>query len=128
MSRAHVMPKRTRSTAGANAIKLGELGLAVPQVVAHRLARMALAGPVPSARDSREFTGMVLEKQIAFAQAWIGMYGGIVRLQQRFLLACFTGRVPSGSAALGAVAAKGLAPIHRKAVGNARRLARTRLR
>ena len=42
--------------------KVLDLGIAAPQVVAHRLARMALAGPVPSARDQKEFAGMVLEK------------------------------------------------------------------
>jgi len=79
-----------RRRAGSNAAKLAELGLAAPLVVAHRIARMALAGPLPSARDRLEFAEMVIDKQVAFA--------------------------------------KGIAPVHRKAVGNARRLARTRIR
>jgi len=52
----------------------------------------------------------------------------LARVQQRFMLAGLTGRAPSVSGALNAVAAKGIAPVHRKAVGNARRLARTRIR
>ena len=48
-----------------SASQLVDLGIAAPQVVAHRLARMAAAGTTPSARDRREFTGMVLEKQTA---------------------------------------------------------------
>src|SRR5438128_1971363 len=50
-----------------------ELAFAVPQVVAHRLTRMALAGPVLSARDRREFHGMGQEKVHAFWQSWFAM-------------------------------------------------------
>ena len=32
-----------------------ELGMAVPVVMAHRLTRMAVAGPTPSVRDRKEF-------------------------------------------------------------------------
>ena len=124
--------KRTRqptSTAG----KLAELGLAAPQVIAHRLTRMALAGPTISARDRKEFTGMVAEKQAAVAQAWAAMFAEGVRLQQQFALSLFTGATPRQHAARTKSAASrmagiGLAPFHRKAVANAKRLARTKLR
>lgn len=118
-------PTRTRS---ANLVKLMQLGTAVPQVVSHRVARMALAGPVLSARDQKEFTDMVVEKQVAFATAWFGMASETLLMQQRMMWACWSGRYPSASEVAQAVAAKGLAPIHRKAVSNARRLARTRLK
>ena len=119
-----------------------ELALAVPQVVAHRLTRIALAGPRPSPRDRKEFARMVAEKNEAFGEAWQAMALHGVRAQQALgasLLASFfavgRGRRPSPArsvaqlhqATLG-VLGKGLAPVHRKAVANARRLARTKLR
>lgn len=122
------MSTRSRSRATANAVKLAQLGAAVPQVVAHRVARMALAGPLPSARDRKEFSGMVWEKQAAFMQAWLGMAAEALRLQQRWFWGGFGVRMPSLTGAANAVAAKGIAPVHAKALGNARRLARTRLR
>jgi len=57
--------KSTRKRQGnATALKLAGLGFAAPQVIAHRLTRMALAGPTMSARDRKEFTGMVVEKHV----------------------------------------------------------------
>lgn len=125
-------PKRsTRDT--RSALQLTELAWAAPQVVAHRLGRMALAGPNLSERDRREFTGMVVEKQLAFVQAWTAMLAAALRWQQTFVLSLLSGaswdqhRAHALSAAAQA-AAGALAPVHRKAVANARRLARTRLR
>ena len=124
--------KRSRQYA-ATAVKLTELGLAAPQVIAHRLTRMALAGPTISARDRKEFTGMVVEKQAAVAQAWTAMFAEGVRLQQQLALSLFTGATPRQHAAqaksrASRIASTGLAPFHRKAVANAKRLARTKLR
>lgn len=120
------MQRRSRSA--SNATKLVQLGLATPQVMAHRMARMSLAGPMLSARDRKEFTGMVVEKQVAFAQAWTGMMTALMWEQQHWLLACMTGQVPNLCQASERVLSKGLAPVHRKAVSNAKRLSRTRLR
>ena len=50
-----------------------ELAVAVPQVIAHRLTRLALAGPAPSARDRQEFRRMGAEKAAAFAESWNAM-------------------------------------------------------
>ncbi len=123
---------RKRSSAASNTVKLAQMGVAVPSVVAHRLTRMALAGPVLSARDRREFTNMVQEKQVAFTQSWMGMATEMWRLQQQWWSAWFGGglmaMLPSMARSFDNVAARGLAPVHRKAVGNARRLSRTRLR
>jgi len=124
--------KRTRQGT-STAVKLAELGLAAPQVIAHRLTRMAMAGPTISARDRKEFSGMVREKQAAVAQAWMGMFAEGVRLQQQLALSLFTGATPSQHAAraksaASRIASTGLAPFHRKAVANAKRLARTKLR
>ena len=124
--------KRTPRTI-STAAKLAELGLAAPQVIAHRLTRMAMAGPTISARDRKEFSGMVREKQAAVAQAWMGMFAEGVRLQQQLALSLFTGATPSqhvarAKSAASRMASTGLAPFHRKAVANAKRLERTKLR
>jgi hypothetical protein len=116
--------------------------MAVPQVVAHRVTRMALAGPKLSARDRKEFQMMINEKHAAFAQAWGDMAMQAFRANQALtasVLRCFFTpfsykNPPAASvaaqvqnAAIG-VLGKGLAPVHRKAVSNARRLARTKRR
>ncbi|GAP38147.1 polyhydroxyalkanoate granule-associated phasin [Piscinibacter sakaiensis] len=111
----------------SNARTLTELALAAPQVVAHRVTRMAASGGVPGARDQREFIGMVTEKQLAFSQAWLGMALQMLRLQQAFWTSLWFGRAPASAAAAGqALLASALAPVHRKAVANARRLNRAR--
>lgn len=109
-----------------------ELGVTAPQVVAHRLARMAAAGATPSARDRKEFVGMVLEKQTAFAQGWTAMWIEGWLAQQRFALACLAGKpwtsrdTAHAHAAFERMVSRGIAPVHRKVEANARRLARIR--
>jgi hypothetical protein len=123
------MNARRTPTALSNATKLTELGIAAPQVVAHRLTRMATAGPVPSQRDRREFTGMVLEKQVAFTQAWFAASLEMMGAQQRMFLAMLGLRAPSTLADTAhAIVARSIAPIHRKAVSNSKRLAKARRR
>ena len=131
-------PRGARSLAA----KAAELAFAVPQVVAHRVTRMALSGPKLSLRDRKEFERMVAEKKAAFGESWNAM-ATQAALANRQLAASFfrsffsvaTGKKPSAGAtatqlhkaALG-VLGKGFAPVHRKAVANAKRLARTKLR
>ena len=123
---------RTKRTGSASTMaKLAELGVAAPQVVALRLTRMALAGPALNARDRKEFTGMVVEKQVAFARSWMDMFVEGLRMQQQLVLSMLSAATPQQRAARTAVArmaSAGIAPIHRKAVANAKRLARTKLR
>jgi len=122
--------------------KSAQLAVAVPQVVAHRVTRMAIAGPVPSARDRKEFKRMVAEKASAFGEAWSAMALQTMLANQalaaswlRALWVPSLARRPSAAAvaadlqhaALG-VLGKGMAPVHRKAVANAKRLSRTKLR
>jgi len=136
------MPSRSTRKKKSLTTKAAELAVAVPQVVAHRLTRMAIAGPTLSERDRKEFNLMVAEKKTAFAQAWQAMATQSVRANQTLAASFFRsiwsasprrkptlGRVAAQlqSAALG-VFGKGLAPVHRKAVANAKRLARTKLR
>ncbi len=124
------------------AAKAAELGVAAPQVFAHRIARMGLAGPLLSERDRKEFQRMFAEKNSAFTEAWAAMAKETVRAHQTlaasyvrsFWSPAVRAKTSAGSvmaelhdAAMG-VFGKGLAPVHRKAVANARRLARTKLR
>ena len=135
------MPSRRPRNSSSLAKKLAELSLAVPQVVAHRVTRMAIAGKSPSARDKKEFELMVAEKKTAFAQSWGAMAVQAVSANQTIALSLFTSmwlptrRKPSATAMASQlhraaidVLSKGIAPVHRKAVANAKRLARTKLR
>lgn len=119
-----------------------DLSLAAPQVIAHRFARMALAGAAPTPRDLAEFQRMGAEKIIAFGAAWQAMGLAAARAQQSYLQALTRSLLTPWWIAppdLGALArranaaavdvlAAGIAPIRHKAVGNVRRLARRRRR
>jgi hypothetical protein len=137
------MPARRLRKAQSIARQATDLALAAPQVVAHRVARMAISGPLPSARDRREFERMSAEKTAAFTQAWAAMFAQAARSNQSLasawlqaLMAPPGPKRASSAAALAtqwqgaalSVLDKGMAPVRRKAVANARRLARTRLR
>lgn len=104
-----------------------ELAIAVPQVVAHRLGRLALAGPWPNARDQREFHTMGQEKVHAFWQSWFAMGWAMMEAAQKSWIAMLQGaRVPLVD--VHHVMARGMAPVHRKATANARRLRKVALR
>jgi hypothetical protein len=132
-------PKRKTKSLTTKAV---ELAVATPQVVAHRVTRMAVAGATLSERDRKEFNLMVAEKKTAFAEAWQAMATQTVRANQT-LAASFLRSMWSprgwGKESVGKMTAqvqgaaldildKGMAPVHRKAVANAKRLARTKLR
>ncbi|MFM9915841.1 MAG: polyhydroxyalkanoate granule-associated phasin [Rhizobacter sp.] len=119
-----------------------ELSWAVPQVVVHRLTRMAMAGSSPSPRDRREFDLMTAEKNDAFNESWSAMSSQAICVQQAMVtsLLTFFGS-PSSAGTSSATAAamdwhdaaigvlgRGMVPVHRRAVANAKRLARTKLR
>ena len=85
---------------------------------------------------------MVAEKNAAFGESWMAMAAQAALANQalaasffRSFLSAATGKTPPAAAsakqlhkaALG-VLGKGLAPVHRKAVANAKRLSRTKLR
>jgi hypothetical protein len=115
-----------------------ELGFAVPQVVAHRLMRIAAAGSRPSARDWSEFWLMGAEKIDAFSESWNAMLFELFRANLAFALSfgpslwfplpltarSTRARTRHFERAALATLAKGVAPIHRRAVANARRLGR----
>jgi hypothetical protein len=104
--------------------------------------RMALAGSRPTARDRREFRLMTAEKVVAFYESWTAMYVQMLRCQWQTgaeilrsiwfpslygpPLGALARRRATRSAL--AILNQGLAPIHRRAVANARRLGRARTR
>lgn len=87
-----------------------EMWLAAGQVIGHRTHRMASAGHRPSARDRKEFLLMGTEKIDAATQSWLGMLTALAPLQAEWAR----------------LALAGLAPVHRAATANARRLGGTR--
>ena len=124
------------------ATQAAELTMAVPQVMAHRLTRMALAGHTLSDRDREEFDLMSSEKSAAFLESWQAMTVQSMRANQALSMSFFrafwspsmaekmsmrgmTAQIQN--AALG-VLGKGMAPVHQRAVANAKRLSRTKIR
>lgn len=115
-----------------------ELAWAAPQVIAHRTARMLAAGATPNARDTAEFTRMFAEKTTAFSQAWIASWAALAWAPYKVAMELL--RTGSGLARGGTmdlepywrawrrqgwgIAGSGIAPVHRVAVANARRLNR----
>jgi len=132
------MPFRHKRNIMPLIVKAAELGFAAPQVVAHRVTRMAMAGVSPTARDRNEFRRMGTEKIAAFMESWSAMAMETLRANQALTASfwswiwlpwldrkpCTTSHLHN--AALG-VLGKGIAPVHRRAVANAKRLTRTRL-
>lgn len=126
----------------ANAQRLGkqltELAFSAPQVVMHRTSRMASTRL--SARDRTEFARMGNEKVVAFYQSWASMWTAAVAAQYELARACSSAALAfatQGPATVGATAAAmsqaatrvvsaGVAPVHKKAVANAKRLSRSK--
>lgn len=132
------MPRRSKSLAAQTI----ELGFAVPQVIAHRATRMAMAGATPSARDRKEIHRMSTEKMLAFNEAWTAMAKQAVLENQKLALSMMQSvwfpwlrTTPSARAtsqqltnAMLGVLGKGMVPIRRRAVANAKRLGRAKRR
>lgn len=123
--------RRSKRGQGALAAQATELALAVPQVVAHRVWRMATAGPRLSERDRREFKRMGSEKSAAFFESWSAMGWHVWRLQQQAWWSMFgIGASPwvgqGAQRAATAVMGTGLAPVRRRAVANAKRLSKVK--
>ena len=133
------MASRHSRNSLALAVRGIELGFAVPQVIAHRLVRITAAGSSPSARDWNESWLMVTEKMAAASESWNAMLLELFHANLAFALSCnpylwhclpLTKRSSRAAArhverTTVAILAKGIAPVHRRAVANARRLSRT---
>ncbi len=136
------MSTSTRQSRKRMATQTAALALAVPQVIAHRVARMATSGANPTSRDRGEFRRMGAEKVAAFGESWNAMAWQMLYANQALTLSLmrswwspwFGGR-PSladsmqqvQSAAMGVLNA-GIAPVRRRARANAKRLGKTRSR
>ncbi|TJZ78858.1 polyhydroxyalkanoate granule-associated phasin [Chitiniphilus eburneus] len=119
-----------------NQLTLWEIWWATPQVMTHRLTRMARAGHTPSVRDQREFSRMGTEKVDAFSRAGWAMGLELWRAQQQWWLAWLRAwPLPGGTLTLPRfqpvnyhrVMARGMAPVHRRVTANAKRLGRLKL-
>ena len=105
------------------------LGVAVPQVIAHRMARMA---------DHKEMHLMGAEKIAAATEAWNAMAAQALLENQKLALSMMQSfwfpwmRRSSASRQLSDAAlnilGKGMAPVSRRAVANAKRLGRPKRR
>ena len=62
--------------------KLWSIAFSAPEVIAHRTARMMLAGPKPGARDRREQRRMVEEKVAASGESLAAMTLPLLRMNQ----------------------------------------------
>ncbi len=140
------MPSRRRTSrqrlATRSLARSLELSVAAPTVIAHRVGRLLAAGARPSRADRNEFQLMGTEKVLAFYQSWAAMWAqaGTTQLQlmQSFWRmpswppsspARLVTRVLTGqAAALTKMLDAGMAPVHAKAVGNAKRLSRRKYR
>ena len=129
----------SRRKAKSFAVQIFELGIAAPQVIAHRMAGMARANTAPSALNAAEFHRMGAEKMAAVSEAWAAMVTQAILENQKFALRfmqsvwwpwmpTFTMKgVPRQlSRAAESALSKGMAPVHRRAVANARRLGRNK--
>lgn len=110
--------------------------MAVPQVVMHRLSQMMLAGPNPSAKDLREMNTMWTEKLLTFHESWFAMAFEAARVNQHVSLkmmesawsftpfkdVTLSNPTKTFLDATDSIIGKGLAPVHRCAVDNAKRL------
>jgi hypothetical protein len=121
-----------------------ETAAASAQVIEHRTGLMKAAAADPMRGDYRELARMLPEKMAAFSEAgmklgqgWLATQADMAAQFQQLGVAMMRGRPPSASE-LQAIHAKGartasralaaageaLAPIHKAATGNARRLKR----
>jgi hypothetical protein len=93
----------------------------VPEVIAHRALQM----------DRKEFHRMGAEKFFAFGESWNAMLMQALFENQKLMMSMwlpwFAPRASPASAML-SVLDKGMAPVHRRATANARRLRRRKLR
>ena len=105
------------------------LGFAVPQVIAHRMARMG---------DAREMHLMGSEKIAAATEAWNAMVAQTILENQKLALSAMQSfwfpwmRRSSASRQLSdaalSILGKGMAPVSRRALANAKRLGRPKRR
>lgn len=127
-------------------VKLAELAIAAPQVIALRTARMLAAGTHPHARDRREFMRMGTEKVQVFWESMRAISEQMYKTNQEWTFLAMrqwsaAWMSPWSLRGLGSSATqkrlqnstlkmieKGLTPVHKRAAANARRLSRMKKR
>jgi hypothetical protein len=111
--------------------KTADIMASSPIVIANRLARFASPGAVTNVKDQAEFQRMGAEKVAAFYESWNAMGLEVMRVQQEWAYQSAFAWWPQHAAAKAwpspveaalRVIDEGLAPVHRRAVANARRL------
>lgn len=145
------MTRRTQRQATRLGQQMIEMMIAAPQVIAHRTTRMLRAGTALGAIDTREFKTMGDEKLAAFTESWQAMASQAMTSQMQIATTLTQmafkqsslwwmpfstprGVTTAGTAQLGnqlqsaamQVACKGIAPVRKRAVANARRLKENR--
>lgn len=114
-----------------------QLAFAAPQVIGARLMQAALAGTNPSAKDQHEFYTMGAEKVWAFYESWWAMGLEVANKNQRLMMSLFMTPWKSFDPAklfspenvqqhMFDVVNKGIEPVRKRAVSNAKRLNKTR--
>lgn len=125
-----------------NTIMLWETATIAPQVIAHRLMRMVMAGTTPNSRDRKEFTRMGQEKFDAYGESMLAMAMQMYKINTELSLSLmrqywrlwgnpwawtsFYSPKQLADASSGIIG-KGLAPVHRRVTANAKRLQRVKL-
>jgi hypothetical protein len=133
------MNKKARRSALRIGLQTTELMLSAPLVITHRLGRMRAAGAGISARDQREFQRMGAEKVAAFGESWNQMALQMLQANQQITQAWMAAWWLPARRPFARIAAQmqdsalrviggGLAPVHRRATANAKRLGRAKTR
>jgi hypothetical protein len=135
-------------------MKLAEIAIAAPQVIAVRTSRMLAAGANPGASDPAEFSRMHTEKVAAYWESMAAMAAQVVKANQEYARLAgvqwlrlwtaplsFVGKRTASQAAASllplptpaqrrraasSVLAAAVKPVHKRATANARRLKRKR--
>ncbi len=112
--------------------QVAEINAVVPGIVSRRLMRLALAGAVPSHSDRTELSRMSSEKWQAASQSAVAMTAFAMQQQmamaQSFMHAMWAPWMGMSRSSIpvpnpvAAMLSAGLAPYHRIATANARRL------
>lgn len=135
------MTRRPSRAAGRASRSAYTIATGAPQVISHRLTRMAMHGMNPSAKDRREMHMMGAEKVNAFSQGWQAMLMQMMFAQQAWWQNWFTmwtrpstftqpmsmhAAATRGNRemaqAMAKVADAGLAPVSRQVASNVKRL------
>ena len=102
------------------AAKTAEMLLSSGFVINNRVTRMAKAGHSPSARDRKEFLLMGTEKAQAAQESMLAVYPRMAAAGMAMMMGAW--RPTHALHESARIAHAALAPIHRKATANARRL------